>query len=85
MSEVSFFLILFIYLFLFLAASGLCCGMQDLSLRRTGFSLVVARGLQGVWALYLWHVGSRVHGLCSLQHVGSLVEAHGLGSCGAPA
>ena len=40
-------------LFIYLAASGLscrtrdlCCGMRGLSLRRAGFSLVVARGLQ---------------------------------------
>ena len=57
----------FIYLILFLAASGLICGtwdlrccMWDLSLWRTGFSLVVARGL------------------CSLRHTGSLVEGTGL-------
>ena len=52
--------LLFIYLFyLFLAASGLSCGTQYLSLRRTGFSLVVACGsslvvvhrLQGAGAL----------------------------------
>ena len=27
--------------------------------------LFVARRLQTVWALYLWRMGSRVHGLCS--------------------
>lgn len=42
------FLLLFI---LFLAAWGLSCGTWDLSLRHTGVSLVVARGLQGAWAL----------------------------------
>ena len=75
-----------VFLFLFLAALGLscsmqdlCCGMQDLSLRCVGSSL--------------WHTGfsscgaqaperacSRARGLCSLWHTGSLVEAHRL-SC----
>ena len=32
------------YLFIYLAASGLSCGTRDLPLRRTGFSLFVARG-----------------------------------------
>ena len=36
---------------------------------RAGFSLVVARRLQGMW-------------LCSLQHAGSLAEARELSSCG---
>ena len=47
------FLFLNIYLFvcLFLAASGLSCGTWALSLRRTGFSLVVACRLQSTWAL----------------------------------
>ena len=66
-----------IYLFIYcLAASGLSCSTQDLSLRRagsslqcTGFSLVVVRGLQSMWAL-------------QLQHAGSLVVAHVLSSCG---
>ena len=44
-------------------------------------SLVVACRLGG-WALELWRVGSRVRGLCSLWHSGTLVEAHGLSSCG---
>ena len=45
----------FIYLFIYLAASGLscgmqdlCCGMRDLLLRRLGFSLVVAQALENV-------------------------------------
>ena len=40
---VPFFYYLFKYLFL--AVSGLSCGMRDLSLRCVGFSLVEARGL----------------------------------------
>ena len=62
MTDASFFLktyYLFMYLFtLFLAASGLSCGMRDLSLWRTGsslwcagFTLVVVHSLQGAWAL----------------------------------
>ena len=35
----------FKHLFIYLAASGLSCGKQDLSLRRAGFSLVVVLGL----------------------------------------
>ena len=35
-----------------------------------------------VFSLQLWHTGSRAHGLCSLQHAGSLVEMCGLSSCG---
>ena len=57
----------FLFVCLFLAASGLCCGMCILRLRRAGVSLVVLR----------W--------LCSLRHAGSLVEEHGLSSCGARA
>ena len=38
-------LFFFKYLFIYLAALGLSCGMRDLSLRRVGFSLVVARRL----------------------------------------
>ena len=33
------------YLFIYLAVLGLSCGMQDLSMRQVGFSLVVAHGL----------------------------------------
>ena len=44
--------LLFICLFyLFLAASGLSCGMWDLSFWRGSFSLVVTCGFQGAWAL----------------------------------
>ena len=35
---------LFIYLFIYLAALGLRCGMWDLSLWHVGFSLVVSCG-----------------------------------------
>ena len=66
---------LFIYfIFIFLAALGLSCGMQDLMLWCAGFlSLVVAHGLQGAWSP--GHTGSVV---CS-----TLVEACELTSCGA--
>ena len=37
--------------YLFLAALGVSFRMWDLSLWRVGFSLVVAHGLQGAWAL----------------------------------
>ena len=62
----------------FILARGLLssCGVWVFS------SLVVASRLQGTWALQLWHVGSRVCGLCSLRHMGSLVEAYELSSCG---
>ena len=36
---------MFIYFYLFLTALGVSCSTQDLSLRRTGFSLFVVRGL----------------------------------------
>ena len=60
----------------FVAAHGLLssCGMQVFS------SLVVARGLQGMWALLLWCEVSRARGLCGLPHAGSLVEVRRL-SC----
>ena len=66
-----------IFLYFFLAASGLSCGTRDLRCD--------ARA-----SLQLWHagflplvvVGSRARGLCSLQHAGSLVEVHKLSSCG---
>ena len=45
-------------------------------------SLAVTRRLQGVWALWLWCMGSRAHGPCGLLHAGSLVEVRGLSSCG---
>ena len=54
--------------FYFLAASGLSCGTQDLSLQCTGCSLVVVRGL-------LSSCGSPAP-----EPVGSVVVAHGL-SC----
>ena len=53
--------------------------MQDLSLQHAGFSPVVVCRFSLLW---LWRTGSRVHGLCSLRHVGSLVEAQELSSCG---
>ena len=43
-----FYLLIF---FIFLAALGLSCSMQDLLLWRTGLSLVVAHGLPSAWAL----------------------------------
>ena len=71
--------------FLVVACGFLSSGVQvSLYLWCAGFLfLVVARGLQGAWALQLWHAGSRAHGLCSLWHEGSLVEACELSSCGA--
>ena len=68
-------------LFFFLAASGLHCGARaSLQLWRVGFlSLIVARGLQGMWVLQLC-TGSRARGLCSLRHAGSLVEMRELSS-----
>ena len=82
----------FFSFFFFLAALGLICGTQDLSLQCVGFSLVVAV----VFPLQLWCTGSRAPGLCScgawapecvgsviLQHAGSLVKACELNSCGA--
>ena len=58
------------YLFIYLAASGLSCSMRDLSLRHTGFSLVVALRLSscGMWALAR-------SGLVALRHVGSYSPA----------
>ena len=54
-----FFYTLFIYLFIFLAASGLHCGTWDLFFVAVGrlfvvvvnFSLVAKHGLQSTWAL----------------------------------
>ena len=71
--------ILFIYFIYILAASGLSCGTWDLSLRRAGFSLVVACGfsLSSCGAQAPGYVGS------VLQHTGSLIEVHKLSSCGA--
>ena len=73
--------------------------MQDLSLQRmgslswhAGFSLVVTCGFSlsscgaqapGCVGSVVLASGSRAHGLCSLQHTGSLVEARELSSCGA--
>ena len=37
-------------IFIYLAASGLSCGMQDLLLRSSSFSLVMARGFQSMQA-----------------------------------
>ena len=66
------------------------------SLRHAGY-LIAARGLFvvarwllpscGVWVFSLQFccMGSRAHGLCSLQHTGSLAEACKLNCCGMPA
>ena len=67
----------FFNLFIYLAVSGLSCGMRDLRC--------------GMQDLSLWHVGFfvAVHGLLSscgmwaLEHSGSVVAARGLSSCGA--
>ena len=48
---------------------------------------IVARRLQGAWALQLWLGGSRACGLCSLRRLSSLVEVPGLSypaACGIP-
>ena len=64
-----------LYLFLYLAVSGLSCGMQDLCcsvrdllLRHVG-SFVAACRLQSTRALQLWYMGSRARGLssCSMR------------------
>ena len=44
-----------LFICLSLAALGLDCGRHGLSLRRVGFSLVVALGLQGAWTHQLSH------------------------------
>ena len=76
-----FYLFIFlIYLFIFLAALGLSCSTQDLFVA-CGIFFVRARGL--LRFLSSCGVGARAHGLCSLWHVGSLVEARELSSCGA--
>ena len=51
------FLKVFLKRCLFLAALGLSYGTRDLPLWSSGFSLVVARGLQSVWALYFEECG----------------------------
>ena len=47
-----------------------------------GYSLVAVVGFSLWWLLLLWSTGSRAHRLQQLQHVGSIVVAHGL-SCSA--
>ena len=89
------FIIYFFILFIFgcigsqLRHLGSSLRRADLSWQRAGsslwcagFSLAVAHRLQGAWALQLWRAGSRMHGLCSLRHTGSLVDARELSSCG---
>ena len=80
---ITFFFYKFIYLFLFSAASGLCCCAQAfLQLRRAGATLrCCARASHWVASLVSEH-GLQVHGLQSLWHVGSVVVAHGLQSLG---
>ena len=71
-------------------------GEQNLQSKRLDFSshlvtffflsLVVVRGILyscgvRVFSLWLWHTGSRVRGLCSLWHAGSLIEVRELSSC----
>ena len=72
------FIFIYLFIYLFMAASGLSCGAGDLSLWYTGFSLVVACGLSscGTWAI----CGTRVP-----ERMGSVVVARGLGcpaACG---
>ena len=66
---------LFILKYLFIYLFG-CVGSL---LWRAGFSLVVACG----FSLSSCGAGCRAHRVCSLWHMGSLVEAHELSSCGA--
>ena len=54
--------------YLFMAALGLSCSTQHLLLCRTGFCLVVARGLSSC-------------GAQAPEHTGSVVAVHGLSSC----
>ena len=61
--------------FFYLAASGLSCNTWG-----PFCGMWLCKGRKAlpfrVWAsLHLWCVGSRARGLCSLWHVGSLVEA----------
>ena len=74
------------YFYLFLAVSGLSCGMRDLFVvaRRlfvVGCRLLSSCGMQ-IFSLQLWCTGSRVHGLCSFWYT-ALVEVHKLSSFGA--
>ena len=63
------FLFFFKRIFIYFWLSGLSCGTW--ALRCTTRA-----------SLQLWCAGSRARGLCSLWHVGSLVEVHELSSCG---
>ena len=72
-----------LFIYLFLAASGLICVIfiEACGIFHCGAwaSLVVVCGFS---LLSLWCVGYRVRGFCSLRHVSSLVEARELTSCG---
>ena len=72
-----FFFLQFIYFIsLFLAAVGLCCRTWAFfNCGQRGLFLVGQHRLQGAQAQYLWLMGSRMHGLQELQHMGSLVGA----------
>ena len=63
---------IYLFIYLFLAVSGLSCSTQDLPLQRTGFSLVAARRPSscGTWAP---------------ECVGSVVVVRGPSSCGTQA
>ena len=79
-----FFLVFFIFIYLFklfiLSASGLSCSTWALHCdARVSLQLWHAGCF---FSLQLWGMGSRACGLCSLCHVGSLVEVHELSSCG---
>ena len=50
----------FFYVYLSLAASGLSCGIWDLSLWHSGVSLAMVPVFQSTWALYMQHTGSLV-------------------------
>ena len=85
----SLFLLTFIYvIYLF---SFFFFWLRQVLVAAHGISFVPAQGLLwflsscSAWAsLSLWHAVSRAHGLCSLQHAGSLVEARSsvVAACG---
>ena len=68
----------FIYLFIYLAASGLSCGTRDLSLWRVALHC-------GAWASLIAVCRLLFSCVRAPEHVGSVVVAHGLSSCGAQA
>ena len=76
-----------IYLFiLFLAALGLCCCTRAFSsCGEQGLLFVAVRGLLTAVASLVAEHGHQARGLQQLWHVGSVVVARGLSSCGSRA